>query len=191
MEHCEFLWEEAKKKLIDIINHYKFKNILFSYSGGKDSTVVYHLLKELNLLDKINIVFSNTHMEFDAINEFIEKFDNVEIIEPKTALPLIYLKYGLPIHSKYTSEMIHRLQKHNFDFKNDTFKSFNDLIYKYPNCKSCLMWLCKKMLNWIVLIDLKINYQVLTLKFLINVVSIWRKSQLKNILKIIILSYQF
>ena len=33
---------------------------------------------------------------------------------------LIYLKFGKPIGSKLISEMLYRLQKHNFDFVNET-----------------------------------------------------------------------
>ena len=138
-----FLWEEAKKKLQDFINYHSIplNQITLSFSGGKDSTVLIQLIKEIQLEDKINIVYSNTKMEFETINEFIQSFDNVQIIEPQTALPIIYLKHGLPIHSKHTSEMLSRLQKHNFDFVNDTFKSFEELIIKYPKCKSALKFL--------------------------------------------------
>lgn len=142
----EFLWNESKQKLKDFVEHNNipFKQIALSFSGGKDSTVLIELIKELGWYDLINIVYSNVKMEFDTINKFIKTFDNVQILEPKTALPIIYLKYGLPIHSKYTSEMLNRLQKHNFDFENDTFKEFEELMQEYKNCVGALKWLCCK-----------------------------------------------
>lgn len=142
------IWEEAKKKLKEYVEFHNIplEKIVLSFSGGKDSTILLYLIKELGWIDKIHIVFSNTGMEFDAIYEFINQLKqegiNIEEVKPKTALPLIYLKYGIPIHSKYTSEMLYRLQYHNFDFINDTFKEYDELIKKYPHCKSALTWLC-------------------------------------------------
>lgn len=144
------IWDEAKKKLKDYVEYHNIPldKVVLSFSGGKDSSVLLELCKELGWLNKIHIVFSNTGMEFDAIYEFINQLKqegiNIEEVKPKTALPLIYLKYGIPIHSKYTSEMIYRLQYNHFDFINDTYKEFDELYKKYPKCKSGLMWLCNK-----------------------------------------------
>lgn len=144
------IWNEAKKKLSEYVDYHNIPldKVVLSFSGGKDSSVLLALCKELGWLDKIHIVFSNTGMEFDAIYEFINQLKaegiNIEEVKPKTALPIIYLKYGIPIHSKYTSEMLYRLQYNHFDFVNDTYKEFDELYKKYPRCKSGLMWLCGK-----------------------------------------------
>lgn len=146
MEDINFLWNETKRKLKEFIEYNKIplNQIVLSFSGGKDSTVLYQLCKEINIIDKINVVFFNTKMEYQTINDFINSFNNIQIVDPKSALPLIYLKYGLPIHSKYTSEMIYRLQRHNFNFVDDTYKSYDELYKKYPKCKIALKWLCNE-----------------------------------------------
>ena len=45
----------------------------------------------------------------------------------------------MPFWSKYASEMIYRLQKHNFQFEDEPF---DVLIKRYPNCKTALNWWC-------------------------------------------------
>lgn len=156
-------WEESKRKLLDIIKTYNvpLDKIVLAFSGGKDSMVCYTMLKELDLINKVRIVFSNTKMEFDAINDFIKSVEGVEILENKTALPLVYREFGVPLHSKFSSEMISRLQKHNFNFKDDMFKSYDELISKYPKCKVALSWLTQRNIKmncpqWLrkVLVDL-------------------------------------
>lgn len=90
--------------------------------------VMLELIKELGWVDKIKIVFSNTLMEYDAMLEFIKELkeiDKIPIIEINDAIPqpIIYAKYGHPIHSKMTSHHLAELQRIHFDFQNDTFNS--------------------------------------------------------------------
>ncbi|MGL4951278.1 MAG: phosphoadenosine phosphosulfate reductase family protein [Mycoplasma sp.] len=137
-------WNEAKKKLLDYIEHSKtpLDKIGLSFSGGKDSTVMMKLIEECNLKNKIKVVFFNTWMEYQAIYDFIDKKRKegwvIDETTPEMPAPLIYNKYGTPAISKYASEMISRLQKHNFDFNSDL--TFEEAYEKHPNCKVCLNW---------------------------------------------------
>lgn len=145
MLNWEDKWEEAKKKLIDLIEYEKlsYNEIACSFSGGKDSTLLL-LLEELGLKNKVKVVFFNTMMEYEAIYKFVNKKReegwNIEETKPKLPAPLIYKQFGVPFKSKKASEMINRLQRHNFDFKNDSNKQYNELIKKYPKCSAALNW---------------------------------------------------
>lgn len=143
-----FKWEEAKKKLKDLVEYKDINNIVVSFSGGKDSTLLLELINQLGWKDRVNVVFCNTFMELNPTLDFVDIMKNqgwkIYETQPKKPLPIIYKEYGKPFHSKYTSEMIYRLQKHNFDFKNDTYKPYEDLIIKYQNCEGALKWLCGK-----------------------------------------------
>lgn len=48
-------------------------------------------------------------------------------------------EYGQPFISKQVSEYIQRLQRHGFQWEDD---SFEELYQKYPKCKSALQWWC-------------------------------------------------
>ena len=52
-------------------------------------------------------------------------------------MPASNKMYGHPFLSKYASQMIHRLQEHKFDWKDEPYEV---AIRKYPNCKSSLRW---------------------------------------------------
>lgn len=147
MNRSLFLYNEAKQKLKDYVqaNNIPLDKICLSFSGGRDSTIMLNIVEELGWKNKIKVVFFNTTMEFEATNEFVNKKISegweIHITKPTKTMPQIYKEYGKPFHSKYTSEMIDRLQKHHFDFRNDTYKEFDELILKYPNCKAALKWL--------------------------------------------------
>jgi len=65
---------------------------------------------------------------------------NIEECKPKYSIPYAQRKYGTPFLNKYVSEMIQRLQSHNFKFKEDGNKPFEELMIKYPNTKNALLW---------------------------------------------------
>ncbi len=147
MEEYELLWEESKRKLLDLVNLYKIPldKVALSFSGGKDSTVMLELIKELGWKNKIKVIFFNTLMEYQAIYDFVDKKRQegwiIDETKPKKPAPIIYKQYGIPLKSKKDSDMIYRLQQHDFDFVNDSLKDFETLYKKYPKCKSALTWL--------------------------------------------------
>ena len=137
------------------------KNVMISYSGGADSDIVLDFIvrtmedkswADLLKNTKINYVFYDTGIEYDAtkrhIDEVEKKYDiKIERVKADMPVPLGCKTYGLPFLSKFASEMIERLQKHNFDFKNDGNKSFEELSEKYTGLGGALTWWCNKYPN--------------------------------------------
>jgi 3'-phosphoadenosine 5'-phosphosulfate sulfotransferase (PAPS reductase)/FAD synthetase len=81
-----------------------------SFSGGKDSTVLLHLIR--NVLRKdIPAVFVNTGNEYPEIIKFVRSFKNVTILRPRYNLKQIIAKYGFPLISKSYAKMIYELKK--------------------------------------------------------------------------------
>ena len=125
--------------------------ILVSISGGADSDVMLDLMirvaKDENIsLDKFHFVFFDTGIEYQATKEHLDYLEDkynikIERMRAITPVPLGCRKYGLPFLSKYASEMIERLQKHNFKFED---KSFEVLLEEYPKCKVALKWWCNQ-----------------------------------------------
>lgn len=141
------LLDEPIKKLKEYIefNNIPLEQVAFSFSGGKDSTLLLWMVEQLGWKNKVKVVFMDTRMEYEATYKFIKQKQNegwiIDTQYPRIPAPIIYTKYGIPIISKIGAELLHRLQKHNFNFIEDTMKPYQELELKYPKCKAALKWL--------------------------------------------------
>lgn len=73
MTENEFILADRLGVIRDTIAKYGEDNFYLSFSGGKDSTVVHHLLDMALPDNKIPRVFSNTGIEYNAIVEFVRE----------------------------------------------------------------------------------------------------------------------
>ena len=126
------------------LNYCGYKKALCSISGGSDSDIVLDIVTKCDNKKIVDYVFFDTGLEYQATKDhikFLEQKYNIKIetIRPKVPIPLSCKRYGQPFLSKRVSEMISRLQKHDFKWED---KPFEELIKEYPNCKSALMWWC-------------------------------------------------
>lgn len=88
--------------------------VYVSFSGGKDSTVLLHIAREL--YPDIEAVFVNTGLEYPEIRKFVKTFDNVTILRPKMRFDEVIKKYGYPIISKDISMTIHYAKQNNAEW---------------------------------------------------------------------------
>lgn len=79
--------------------------VYVSFSGGKDSTVLLHMVREL--YPDVEAVFVNTGLEYPEIQKFVKTFDNVTILRPEMRFDEVIKKYGYPIISKEVSECVY------------------------------------------------------------------------------------
>lgn len=126
------------------LNNCGYKKVLCSVSGGSDSDVVIDLVSKCDNHNIVDYVYFDTGLEYQATKEHIEylkeKYNiNIEIIRPKIPIPLSCKRYGQPFLNKHVSEMMNRLQRHDFKWED---KTFDELYKEYPRCKSALEWWC-------------------------------------------------
>lgn len=80
--------------------------VYISFSGGKDSTVLLHIARQV--YSDIEAVFVNTGLEYPEIQQFVKTFDNVTVLRPKMRFDEVIKKYGYPIISKEVSECVYQ-----------------------------------------------------------------------------------
>jgi len=94
----------TQQRIREWINEFGVEGVYVSFSGGKDSTVLLHLVREM--YPDVPAVFVDTGLEYPEIREFVRTFDNVEWLKPKMNFKQVIQKYGYPFISKEVSGAI-------------------------------------------------------------------------------------
>lgn len=131
-------------KAKDIINRYD--KVMCSISGGADSDVILDICQKIDKDKKIVYVWFDTGLEYQATKDhlkYLEQKYNITIVRQRSPkpIPICCREFGQPFISKYVSEHIGRLQRHNFKWED---RPYEELLAEYPNCKSSLRWWCNE-----------------------------------------------
>lgn len=79
-----------------------------SFSGGKDSTVLLHLVR--SVCEHVPAVFMDTGVEFPEIRQFVKTKDNVVWLKPAMPFAEVLDKYGYPVVSKEVAQKIYEVR---------------------------------------------------------------------------------
>ncbi|MDO4460533.1 MAG: phosphoadenosine phosphosulfate reductase family protein [Clostridia bacterium] len=79
-------------------------NVFVSFSGGKDSTVLAHIVH--SLLPDVPLVFVNTGLVYPEVQSFAKRMGSV-FIYPKKSIRTVITETGYPIISKENAEAIY------------------------------------------------------------------------------------
>ncbi len=98
----------TKHRIQQWIDEYGTDGVYISFSGGKDSTVLLYIVREMMgyTQEQIPAVFSNTGLEYAEIQKFA-KAHGAEFITPKMRFNEVISTYGYPLISKEVAEAIY------------------------------------------------------------------------------------
>ena len=105
---------EPKMKPSEYINRESRGHVYLSFSGGKDSTVLKHIID--SMYEDVPAVFVNTGLEYPEIQHFLRDIkrgkypcfnSNVEIVRPEMRFDEVLKVYGYPIVSKEISDAVY------------------------------------------------------------------------------------
>lgn len=134
MEDYELTLFDRLNAIRDTINKYGEENFYLSFSGGKDSTILHHLIDMALPNNKIPRVFINTGIEYNYIVSFAkglaDKDDRFVMLKPSTAIKPMLEKYGYPFKSKQHS--------HNLDIYRNNKEKVDKYVSEIENHKELL-----------------------------------------------------
>lgn len=99
----------TKTRIREWVREYGTDGVYVSFSGGKDSTVLLHIVREL--YPNVEAVFVDTGLEYPEIRRFVKTFENVTILRPKMRFDEVIKKYGYPIISKEVGDCVFQGRK--------------------------------------------------------------------------------
>ena len=100
----------TKARIREWVEEYGEDGVYVSFSGGKDSTVLLHLVR--SIYPNLQAVFCDTGLELPEIREFVRTFDNVEWLKPKKTFIQVIEDDGYPLISKEVSECVQGARKY-------------------------------------------------------------------------------
>jgi len=114
MTENEFILQDRLNVIRDTIAKYGEENFYISFSGGKDSTVLHHLIDMSIPGNKIPRVFDDTGIEYNLVREFVrerEREDNRFVeIRPLKNIKETLERVGYPFKSKEHSQKVYEYQ---------------------------------------------------------------------------------
>ena len=84
-------------------------DVYVSFSGGKDSTVLLHIARQL--YPSLPAVFCDTGLEYPEIRMFVKAIPNVTVIRPQMNFKQVIQTYGYPVISKRIASYVYTAKK--------------------------------------------------------------------------------
>lgn len=100
------------RRINEWVNEFGEDGVYLSFSGGKDSTVLGHIIREVCGYKNIPFVFVDVPTQYPELKEFAKTFDNLVILKPKISFAQVCEKYGFPMISKEVSNCVSGARKY-------------------------------------------------------------------------------
>ncbi len=86
----------TRRRIQGWVDEFGEDGVYVSFSGGKDSTVLLHLVRQD--YPNVKAVFIDTGLEYPEIRQFVRTFSNVDILFPKMNFRQVIEKIRLSIY---------------------------------------------------------------------------------------------
>ncbi len=129
---------EMSKRRIQEFYDYFDGQVYVSFSGGKDSTVLLHLVR--SLFPNVPAVFIDTGLEYPEIRQFVKSFENVITLKPELPFNKVIEKYGYPVISKEVAKFIEENRKNPNGYTAKKFDPNSDYVKKYGSRYCLAKW---------------------------------------------------
>lgn len=83
--------------------------VYVSYSGGKDSTVLLHLIR--SIYPEVPAVYIDTGLEFPELRDHVRRTENVTVLRPGKSFKHVVLDEGYPVVSKQVAKVIDQARR--------------------------------------------------------------------------------
>ena len=100
------------RRIRDWVDEFGQDGVYVSFSGGKDSTVLVDIVRNVCGYKKIPLVFVDVPTQYPELKEFALTFDNLVILKPKISFAQVCEKYGFPMISKEVSNCVSGARKY-------------------------------------------------------------------------------
>lgn len=101
----------TRERIRQWVNEFGEDGVYVSFSGGKDSTVLLDIVRNVCGYKDIPAVFVDVPTQFPELRDFAKTFDNIEILKPKISFMEVCEKYGFPLISKDVSLFVWQIQQ--------------------------------------------------------------------------------
>lgn len=142
--------ELSKNRIKQFYEHFDGK-VYVSFSGGKDSTVLLHLVR--SLYSEVPAVFVDTGLEYPEVRNFVKSFDNVITLRPEMPFNKVITEYGYPVISKEVAQFVEDNRKNPNGYTAQKFDPNSDYVKKYGSRFCLAKW------NYLKDSDIKISSQ--------------------------------
>nr|DAL85623.1 MAG TPA: phosphoadenosine-phosphosulfate reductase [Bacteriophage sp.] len=102
----------TKYRIDQFVDKYGEDGVYLSFSAGKDSTVLGHIIRKVCGYKNIPFVFADVPTQYPELKQFAMTFDNIVILKPKISFSEVCKKYGFPLISKEVSESVYGAKKY-------------------------------------------------------------------------------
>lgn len=123
----------TKRRIDEWVDEYGSDGVYVSFSGGKDSTVLVDIVRNICGYKDIPLVFIDVPTQYPELKQFAQTFDNLEILKPKISFAEVCRKYGFPLISKEVSECVYGAKSYLTKLLKENAQLLTDrqLPYKY------------------------------------------------------------